>query len=1002
MNYKYRRGQIFGKRLKVPKDILSKVYASALFFREYIEYDLEDKIPISCIIEQDREIVERFGIEKCKTLDWELLSKRPYRFEINIRNLLMEIDPQTEDINAALYERVKDVLRPADYSDRMKEAYPDRLLDMTGADDVRYDIIYRFNRGDVTLEELVDNWELFRNKDVSVCLLRDDRNESRINGSDLKVFMQEFGNLAPIIAKYNNIYTFINEVKSLEGEEKREYVKSITDSILANTRREYGDYRPVIELEDDEYKEIFKYSSLEDFLKLFNSYYTEAIIRELETLPQDYIFNMSIPFSVLLNYHVLSFIGTFGLKNVEDFNTECGYFFSKNDCEMLKLMDDMYLHYAGNEWDPQKNIYTKPTLDENGEYIDRPYTKEEFYEAMRRMIVYGPSDWNFADKAPDYRDMTGEFRQRFSELFISEQAPEELQKLFYTKSIIPQILLEHPEYVDFLDGKDLGSCFKGVNIKVKGSKALYEYENLYRFLSTKTDFHSVIDLVTQYGDLFDIVFDRTRADGYSYEINFDINDDLDKFQDRINETFKRLVIEKGVKYPKTIPRSLRENYPEMFLSENAPQELQDAFYSRSFASEMILDHPEYREFLKDIDLEILYKNMPVRMADNTFETINLIKAMIQTCGKDETLDLMISYGKYIEAVFDANKLTEFRYNKEFTKDDLLDEMDKSILQAIIDGKIKYGEDMPDHFKEKNPSMFLGKDVPEEIKKKFYNREFTIEDFINNPELLDVFENTNIACGFSETVSWMIPLFGDNEDIKEANNNRLKVLSAYSKIQDVSLQKAFEEYVRECGDKIDLEKIEYVSDVLSKLSLSNSSEIYTFRKELATQILNSPNPIETLNEIEDIFLRNTIPTFGKIYSCFEILHPDFKGFNFESTNISPVLKNSTNEQKSKIIFADLIKASFGSNNRSVRNFLDNIEKGNALYENIKTGQIRFEDLSEAQRQDLTSFSKILSTIYNMNLQKGKEEPFINTENPITDISKLSKLLSKDGTLDYDLR
>ena len=99
MNYKYRRGQIFGKRLKVPKDILSKVYASALLFREFIEYDLEDKIPISCLIEQDRQIVERFGIEKCKTLDWELLGKRPYRFQINIRNLLMEIDPQTEDIN---------------------------------------------------------------------------------------------------------------------------------------------------------------------------------------------------------------------------------------------------------------------------------------------------------------------------------------------------------------------------------------------------------------------------------------------------------------------------------------------------------------------------------------------------------------------------------------------------------------------------------------------------------------------------------------------------------------------------------------------------------------------------------------------------------------------------------------------------------------------------------------------------------------------------------------
>ena len=102
---------------------------------------------------------------------------------------------------------------------------------------------------------------------------------------------------------------------------------------------------------------------------------------------------MSIPFSELLNYDVLSFIGTYGLKNIVDFDNECGHFFTKNNCEMLKSMFDMYLHYSGNEHDSNKTIYTKKNIDENGNYIDRPYTKDEFYEAMKRMIKYGPSDW---------------------------------------------------------------------------------------------------------------------------------------------------------------------------------------------------------------------------------------------------------------------------------------------------------------------------------------------------------------------------------------------------------------------------------------------------------------------------------------------------------------------------------------------------------------------------------------------------------------------------------
>ena len=51
MDYKYQRRQIFGKRLKVPKLILYKVYNCTLSFNEYIEYQLDDKIPTSCIIE---------------------------------------------------------------------------------------------------------------------------------------------------------------------------------------------------------------------------------------------------------------------------------------------------------------------------------------------------------------------------------------------------------------------------------------------------------------------------------------------------------------------------------------------------------------------------------------------------------------------------------------------------------------------------------------------------------------------------------------------------------------------------------------------------------------------------------------------------------------------------------------------------------------------------------------------------------------------------------------
>ena len=1014
MDYKYQRRQIFGKRLKVPKHILNKVYNCTLSFNEFIEYQLDDKIPTSCIIESDRRIVEKFGIDKCKELDWELINKRIYDNDINFRDTLMSIDSQTDDINLALYELVKDQIRPSDYSPKMAELYQDRLFEIPEIDYEKYDysesesrnLKSNFNDGKVSLEEIIRNWDLFRDKDLSYCLLNDENNYNHITDEDLKRFMSDYGNFAPLIIENNDIYAFINKLSNISSdEEKTNYLKQFTDDILSNTYRKHGDSRPPIKPTDEQYREIFKYSSMEEYLKIFNrGYLPEELIKELQELPEDYLFNMPIPFSELLSSDVLSFIGTYGLRNVVDFDNECGHFFTKNNCEMLKLMDDMYLHYGGNEHDPNKRIFTKKFIDENGNYIDRPYTKDEFYEAMKRMIVYGPSDGNYADKAPDYREMTGEFRVRNTELFISEQAPEELQKLFYTKSITPQLLLEHPEYIQYLNGKDLSSCFKSRQIQVKGSNALSGYENIYKFIGSKTDFNGVMSFITEYSDVLDIVFDRRMADSYQYETRFTINDDIDKIQDRIHETLRKLIIEKGLAYPKHIPKNLIEKYPSMFLGKNAPQELQEAFYSRTISSEFILSNPSYREYLKNVDLEVLFKYMPVNVAneEHRYEQVNLVSSIKQIFGSDDAFDVMLLYRKYIEKVFEDNKLKNFKFNPNFSKDDLLDEIDKTILQNIIDGNMRYDESIPSHFKNNNPTLFLGANVPQDIKDKFYSRQFTIKDFSDNPELFDIFDKTNIACGFSESMSWIIPLFNNSENLKTANYNRMKVISEYSKIQDVALQNAFKEYVMEFGTNIDVEKIEYVSEVLLRLSLSNSSEIFTFRKELAMQILKSNNPLESLSKIEDVFIRNNIPTVGKIYSCFEILHPDFQGFNFESSMVSPVLKKSSTRSKKIIVFSDLIKCSFGSNNRSVNAYLKNIEFGSSLYESIKTGQIQFDSLGEIEKRELIIFSNHLATLYN-NTMKAKmgNETFIPSGDVLKDILELSKKLSPDGTLDYNL-
>lgn len=1007
MNYKYKKGQLFRKKLNVPKNILDKVYSRTLHFEDFIAYALDDKIPVSCLMQSDRQIVEKFGLEKAKTLDWELLDKRVYYNDINFKELIMNMDSSVEDINTQLYELVKDQIRPKDYSTKMKTIYSNRLFEISS--DGNKEFYYekaRFNEGDISLKEIVHNWNLYKDKDLSYCLLNDESNVNKIDDNYIKQFMNSYGTIARLVSNDIDIYDFINEIATIKTEEERkEYIKHFTDNILSNTRREYGDYRPPIKLSDEEYKEIFKYSSLEKHLQLYNYGYAQTIIEELKTLPQDYIFNIPIPFSKLLNSKVLDFIGVYGLKNVVDFDNECGHIFTKDDCGILKSMSDMYLHYGINNQDPNTTIFTKSNYDSNGNYIERPYTKDEFYEAMRRMIVYGPTNANYNGKILDYRDMPSEFKIRNANLFISEQAPEELQKMFYTGTLTPQLLAEHEEFIPYLKDKNLGSCFKKEIIKVYENNEIYNYENLYNFISSKADFNTVMSFITKYKDMLSLYFESEMLNKYQNKMRITMEDDIEEIKEKIiNAFFKKSLIEKRAIYPDDIHEKFKLNNPTLFLSDDAPKELQEAFYNRTIDTEFILSNPSYKNYLKGIDLEVIYKYMPIDTIkeNNKIEQINLISAIKQTFGEKDSLDFMLLYDKYIEKVFEKNGFQTFTYDYNFSKEDLINELDSKILQAIISGKIKYDETIPKHFKDSNPTLFLDENVPQEIKDKFYNREFTINDFEKNPELFEIFKKTNIAYAFSEEMSWSISLFKDEENIQNANYKRMKIIMEYSKIQDEMLKEIFKSFVAESIDNINIEKIEDVTKILSRLELSNSSEISTFRKELAVQILKSANPLEDLNKIENIFIKNNIPTIGKIYACFDILHPDFQGFYFENSKISPILKNSSTSSKKIIVFSDLIKTFFGSNNKSVNTYIKNIEFGSNLYENIKNGHIQYNALNEEEQKELITFSKHLATLYN-NTMKGKKdnETYVSTGNVLTDIQELSKKLSPNGTLNYNI-
>jgi len=165
-----------------------------------------------------------------------------------------------------------------------------------------------------------------------------------------------------------------------------------------------------------------------------------------------------------------------------------------------------------------------------------------------------------------------------------------------------------------------------------------------------------------------------------------------------------------------------------------------------------------------------------------------------------------------------------------------------------------------------------------------------------------------------------------------------------KINDKKLKEVLKDYIKNNYTEIPENRISVISELLNRIEISNSIEILNFRSELANQLLNTDNPIENLSRIENIFIKNNLPTVGKLYSVFEVLHPNFEKFNFdEISKVSPVLKSKSRMGKKATIFADLLKASLGSNNRSLKEYIKNLEEGNKIYTLVINNKLNINEL-----------------------------------------------------------
>lgn len=224
-------------------------------------------------------------------------------------------------------------------------------------------------------------------------------------------------------------------------------------------------------------------------------------------------------------------------------------------------------------------------------------------------------------------------------------------------------------------------------------------------------------------------------------------------------------------------------------------------------------------------------------------------------------------------------------------------------------------------------------------------------------------------------------FLDNEDYLTygLSENDILILNTIKEIKGIKTKQAFLEVLKSKIEIVNYNKeemdsfIELLNIMLNELENTNSKEIHKFKDDILITLMGHSNPQKTLELMNEVYTKNNLPDVGKAYLIFKILHRDYSEYDFyDYSKISQVLKNCKNDnERDIIIFSDLLKASFGSNNRGIRDYLINIKEGNELF---LSGD--FYALNDKEKQTLKIFVKHLYALYN-NTLKGKENPLQET-------------------------
>jgi len=163
-----------------------------------------------------------------------------------------------------------------------------------------------------------------------------------------------------------------------------------------------------------------------------------------------------------------------------------------------------------------------------------------------------------------------------------------------------------------------------------------------------------------------------------------------------------------------------------------------------------------------------------------------------------------------------------------------------------------------------------------------------------------------------------------------------------------------------------EKREAYIEIFLKIEDSPSQEIQRIKDSLLEEILNTDDPVASYSKIEKIFIHNNLPTVGKVFKVFQVLHPKREIENkLMGQGRSPILTRLATHKKyetifNSIIYPDLLKAHIFSANRSLREYIAVLEEGQDIISEAEEKGL--DQLNDKQKEQLHYFFDRLATLF----------------------------------------